>query len=96
MRVLEGWNRTRPGIFLYHPSRRQTPMPLQVFLKFSRNGAGAPWWPIASHETAAKMIGRTPVNTRLRRGSHAARPQQQKTAAIAQERQSSTSAAAAR
>jgi DNA-binding transcriptional LysR family regulator len=32
--LLEGWNRTRPGIFLYHPSRRQTPMPLQVFLRF--------------------------------------------------------------
>jgi hypothetical protein len=23
-----------PGVFLYHPSRRQTPMPLQVFLRF--------------------------------------------------------------
>ena len=28
------WIATMPGIFLYHPSRRQTPMPLQVFLKF--------------------------------------------------------------
>ena len=26
--------RTKPGIFLYHPSRRQTPMPLEVFLRF--------------------------------------------------------------
>ena len=34
VRLLEGWNCTRPGIFLYHPSRRQTPMPLKVFLKF--------------------------------------------------------------
>jgi DNA-binding transcriptional LysR family regulator len=32
--LLDGWSRTMPGIFLYHPSRRQTPMPLQVFLKF--------------------------------------------------------------
>jgi DNA-binding transcriptional LysR family regulator len=32
--LLDSWSRTLPGIFLYHPSRRQTPMPLQVFLKF--------------------------------------------------------------
>jgi DNA-binding transcriptional LysR family regulator len=32
--LLEDWSRTTPGIFLYHPSRRQTPMPLQVFLGF--------------------------------------------------------------
>jgi DNA-binding transcriptional LysR family regulator len=32
--LLEGWSRTLPGVFLYHPSRRQTPMPLQVFLRF--------------------------------------------------------------
>jgi DNA-binding transcriptional LysR family regulator len=32
--LLEDWSRTLPGIFLYHPSRRQTPMPLQVFLRF--------------------------------------------------------------
>jgi DNA-binding transcriptional LysR family regulator len=32
--LLEGWSITKPGIFLYHPSRRQTPMPLQVFLRF--------------------------------------------------------------
>jgi DNA-binding transcriptional LysR family regulator len=32
--LLEDWSRTVPGIFLYHPSRRQMPMPLQVFLKF--------------------------------------------------------------
>jgi DNA-binding transcriptional LysR family regulator len=32
--VLEGWNRPVPGYFIYHPSRRQSPMPLQVFLKF--------------------------------------------------------------
>jgi DNA-binding transcriptional LysR family regulator len=32
--LLEGWSCTLPGIFLYHPSRRQTPMPLLVFLKF--------------------------------------------------------------
>jgi DNA-binding transcriptional LysR family regulator len=30
----EGWSCTLPGVFLYHPSRRQTPMPLQVFLRF--------------------------------------------------------------
>jgi DNA-binding transcriptional LysR family regulator len=32
--LLEGWSRTLPGFFLYHPSRRQPPMPLQVFLRF--------------------------------------------------------------
>ena len=32
--LLEAWGRTLPGVFLYHPSRRQTPMPLQVFLRF--------------------------------------------------------------
>lgn len=32
--LLEGWSCTLPGIFLYHPSRRQTPMPLKVFIQF--------------------------------------------------------------
>jgi DNA-binding transcriptional LysR family regulator len=32
--LLDGWSRTIPGFYLYHPSRRQTPMPLQVFLRF--------------------------------------------------------------
>jgi DNA-binding transcriptional LysR family regulator len=32
--LLEDWRRTHHGVFLYHPSRRQTPMPLQVFLRF--------------------------------------------------------------
>jgi DNA-binding transcriptional LysR family regulator len=32
--LLEDWSHTRHGVFLYHPSRRQTPMPLQVFLRF--------------------------------------------------------------
>jgi DNA-binding transcriptional LysR family regulator len=32
--LLEDWGRTLPGVYLYHPSRRQTPMPLQVFLRF--------------------------------------------------------------
>jgi DNA-binding transcriptional LysR family regulator len=32
--LLEGWSHTLPGVFLYHPSRRQTPMPLEVFLRF--------------------------------------------------------------
>jgi DNA-binding transcriptional LysR family regulator len=43
--LLEDWSRTVPGIFLYHPSRRQTPMPLQVFLRFMekwRKGAEVP------------------------------------------------------
>jgi DNA-binding transcriptional LysR family regulator len=34
VRLLEDWSGTMPGIFLYHPSRRQPPMPLQVFLRF--------------------------------------------------------------
>ncbi|HEX4195979.1 MAG TPA: LysR family transcriptional regulator [Caulobacteraceae bacterium] len=32
--LLDDWSLTKPGVFLYHPSRRQTPMPLQVFLRF--------------------------------------------------------------
>jgi DNA-binding transcriptional LysR family regulator len=32
--LLQGWGCTQPGLFLYHPSRRQTRMPLQVFLRF--------------------------------------------------------------
>jgi DNA-binding transcriptional LysR family regulator len=32
--LLADWSLTHPGVFLYHPSRRQTPMPLQVFLRF--------------------------------------------------------------
>jgi DNA-binding transcriptional LysR family regulator len=32
--LLEGWSCTLSGIFLYHSSRRQPPMPLQVFLRF--------------------------------------------------------------
>jgi len=32
--VLKDWTRTLPGVFLYHPSRRQTPKPLEVFLRF--------------------------------------------------------------
>jgi DNA-binding transcriptional LysR family regulator len=35
--MLQGWCSTRPGIFLYYPSRRQIPMPLQVFLTFIRS-----------------------------------------------------------
>ena len=34
VRVLPDWSRQLDGVFLYHPSRRQTPMPLQVFLRF--------------------------------------------------------------
>jgi DNA-binding transcriptional LysR family regulator len=32
--VLDEWSPTLPGVFLYHSSRRQTPTPLQVFLRF--------------------------------------------------------------
>lgn len=32
--LLEDWTRSIDGVFLYHPSRRQTPMPLAVFLRF--------------------------------------------------------------
>jgi len=35
IRVLDGWGQTLPGVFLYHPSRRQPPMSLQVFLRFA-------------------------------------------------------------
>jgi DNA-binding transcriptional LysR family regulator len=32
--LLDDWSHTHYGVFLYHPSRRQPPMPLQVFLRF--------------------------------------------------------------
>jgi DNA-binding transcriptional LysR family regulator len=32
--LLPNWSSARTGVFLYHPSRRQPPMPLQVFLRF--------------------------------------------------------------
>ena len=32
--VLEDWSTVLPGVFLYHSSRRQTPMPLRVFIDF--------------------------------------------------------------
>lgn len=32
--MLEDWSRTLPGVFLYHPSRRHTPVPLELFLRF--------------------------------------------------------------
>jgi DNA-binding transcriptional LysR family regulator len=32
--LLPDWSRLLPGFFIYHPSRRQTPMALQVFLRF--------------------------------------------------------------
>ncbi|CCD92711.1 putative transcriptional regulator with periplasmic binding protein domain (LysR family) [Bradyrhizobium sp. ORS 375] len=34
VRLLPGWEYATGGLFLYHPSRRQPPMPLQVFLDF--------------------------------------------------------------
>jgi DNA-binding transcriptional LysR family regulator len=34
MPLLQDWSRTLPGVFIYHPSRRQVPAPLGVFLKF--------------------------------------------------------------
>ncbi|WP_315701643.1 MULTISPECIES: LysR family transcriptional regulator [unclassified Bradyrhizobium] len=37
VRVLHGWEDLVPGLFLYHPSRRQTPAPLQVFLRFVKD-----------------------------------------------------------
>jgi DNA-binding transcriptional LysR family regulator len=34
IRLMDDWSRPLPGVFLYHPSRHQTPMPLQVFIRF--------------------------------------------------------------
>jgi DNA-binding transcriptional LysR family regulator len=36
VRVLKDWRVCRQGVFLYHPSRRQIPAPLQAFLDFMR------------------------------------------------------------
>jgi DNA-binding transcriptional LysR family regulator len=36
VRVLKDWCVCRQGVFLYHPSRRQIPAPLQAFLDFMR------------------------------------------------------------
>lgn len=46
--MLEEWSGTLPGVFLYYPSRRQTPVPLRVFLDFikkwrKRQMAGKPY-----------------------------------------------------
>jgi DNA-binding transcriptional LysR family regulator len=43
--LFEDWSGERTGVFLYHPSRRQTPAPLQVFLKFIEawRRRDAPW-----------------------------------------------------
>ncbi|WP_257165313.1 LysR family transcriptional regulator [Bradyrhizobium sp. SRS-191] len=49
VRLLPDWNYATPGLFLYHPSRRQPPMPLQVFLDFVKRWRGdAMRQPIAS------------------------------------------------
>jgi DNA-binding transcriptional LysR family regulator len=32
--LLTGWSGERTGVFLYHPSRRQPPAPLQAFISF--------------------------------------------------------------
>jgi DNA-binding transcriptional LysR family regulator len=62
--LLDGWSRTVPGFFLYHPSRRQPPMPLQVFLRFVEKWRKRPQ-PIGrdrkndnSTPSAAKKAGR--------------------------------------
>jgi DNA-binding transcriptional LysR family regulator len=34
VRLLEDWRHAMQGVYLFHPSRRQAPMPLQVFLRF--------------------------------------------------------------
>jgi DNA-binding transcriptional LysR family regulator len=41
--LLKGWSGERTGVFLYHPSRRQPPAPLQAFIGFveARLGEGA-------------------------------------------------------
>jgi DNA-binding transcriptional LysR family regulator len=43
--LLEDWSGERNGVFLYHPSKRQTPAPLQVFIRFleERRRGGAIW-----------------------------------------------------
>jgi DNA-binding transcriptional LysR family regulator len=42
--VLDGWKGERTGVFLYHPSRRQTPAPLQVFIKFLESHSYVDGW----------------------------------------------------
>lgn len=39
VRVLEDWCPAYPGFYLYHPSRRQTPLPLKAFVDFVRSYA---------------------------------------------------------
>jgi DNA-binding transcriptional LysR family regulator len=34
--MLLDWSPTRSGIFIYYPSRRQVPAPLQAFIAFAR------------------------------------------------------------
>jgi DNA-binding transcriptional LysR family regulator len=40
VRLLEDWAMPRKGLFLYHPSRRQIPAPLQAFVDFMRKHRG--------------------------------------------------------
>ena len=49
--LLDGWSRELPGVFLYHPSRRQPPMPLQVFLRFVEK-----WRRQSRHAGAAEAV----------------------------------------
>ena len=79
--LLEDWSITKPGIFLYHPSRRQTPMPLQVFLRFVEkwrkralvadpvvrtDGKAAPQQGIAATGNNSKGLRKNPLSHRTR------------------------------
>lgn len=52
VRVLPEWDYWIPGAFLYHPSRRQTPMALAVFLQFIKGWRKTNQQPFAGHAHA--------------------------------------------
>jgi DNA-binding transcriptional LysR family regulator len=48
----EDWSGTLPGVFLYYPSRRQTPVPLRVFIDFIKKWRRRPANPQGAPATA--------------------------------------------
>jgi DNA-binding transcriptional LysR family regulator len=48
----EDWSGTLPGVFLYYPSRRQTPVPLRVFIDFVKKWRRRPANPLGTRAAA--------------------------------------------
>jgi DNA-binding transcriptional LysR family regulator len=63
MALLPDWGRLMPGVFLYHPSRRQVPMALQVLIRFMQTWRKSAW---SGAETplAAAPLAAAPLDVR--------------------------------